>query len=192
MLPFAQQRSRVRHPAAESIRVGYEAHGTRRYYEKFGGDYRNPHEPVIRRSLERVAREWELDLSNVLDLAAGSGEVTLALRELGASAIHGIDPHTSEAYAQRTGHPAERLTFEQIAAGALEGRCFSLIACSFAMHLCEPSRLPALLLQLARCGTTLLVLTPHKRPDIREAWGWRLEHELLIERVRSRLYASMI
>jgi hypothetical protein len=126
----------------------------------------------------------------VLDLAAGSGEATLALRELGAAAVHGIDPFTHEAYAQRTGQAAERLTFADIAAGALEGRRYTLIVASFALHLCEPSRLPKLMLQLSRISDALLVLTPHKRPQIRREWGWDLREELIVERVRSRLYIA--
>src|SRR5690348_15623900 len=131
-------------PSDCSIRSAYERHGAEKFYEQFGRDYRNPHEPIIARSLKVAQREWSLDLSNVLDLAAGSGEVTLALRELGAGAIHGIDPFTYEAYEQRTGQPAERLTFADIAAGALEGQRYSLIVGSFALHLCELSRLPGL------------------------------------------------
>ena len=135
-------------------------------------------------------REWPLDLSHVLDLAAGSGEVTLALRELGAKRIDAIDPFTFDAYQDRTGQVAGRETFEQIAAGALAGRRWSLIVCSFALHLVERSRLPAVAYQLSLAAPRLLVLTPHKRPIIQPEWGWELTHEMLVQRVRSRLYES--
>src|SRR5437763_911706 len=82
---------------------------------------------------------WGLDLTRVLDLACGSGEATLALRELGAGTIDGVDPYTGAAYQARTGQPAEELSFEAIAGGALDGRHYNLVVCSYALHLLEPS-----------------------------------------------------
>lgn len=171
-----------------SVRGEYEAHGVKNYYRRFGSSYQNPHEPIVRRLLERVIRNWKPDLSRVLDLAAGSGEVTLALRELGAGRIDAVDPHTLAAYAQRTGEAAEALSFEQIAAGALDGRSYSLIVCSFALHLCDISRLPGLAYQLSRAAPSLLILTPNKRPILVPQWGWKLSRETIVERVRARLY----
>ncbi|HEY2587317.1 MAG TPA: class I SAM-dependent methyltransferase [Tepidisphaeraceae bacterium] len=173
-----------------AIRHEYEAHGVSSFYRTQGSAYRNPHEPQIARSLEIAIKEWQMDLSRVLDLAAGSGEATLPLRNLGAGLIDGIDPFTFDAYQERTGQIAGRVTFEQIAAGALAGRGYTLIVCSFAMHLVEPSRLPHLAMQLSLVGDRLLILTPHKRPAIRGEWGWRFEGERVVQRVRSRLYRS--
>src|SRR5690606_31740148 len=87
-------------------------------------------------------------LSQVLDLAAGSGEITLALRQATqgraeTATIQGCDPYTGEAYRTRTGSPCEPLSFEAIADGAIRGRRYSCVICSFAMHLVEGSRLPA-------------------------------------------------
>lgn len=173
------------------IRPQYDEHSVAGYYSSFGDSYRNPHEPIIARLLPRVALEWQLDLSHVLDLACGSGEVTLALRELGAS-VAGMDPYTQVAYLERTGSVAEAFSFEDIAAGALEGRAYSLIVCSFALHLAEASRLPMLAQQLARISPALLVLTPHKRPALKPEWGWRLAAEVLEDRVRARWYVSAL
>lgn len=174
----------------DSIRSKYEQHGARAFYERHGAEYRNPHEPAIRRLLETAVRTWPLDLADVLDLACGSGEVTLALRELGAKRISGIDPFTADAYLARTSQPAELHSFEQIASGALAGRRFSLIVCSFALHLVEPSRLPALMFELSRVSDSLVVLTPHKRPVLKPAWGWTRRGELVVERVRASYYAT--
>jgi SAM-dependent methyltransferase len=173
-----------------AIRHEYESLGVGNFYRSKGSAYRNPHEPQIVRSLEVAVREWCLDLARVLDLAAGSGEATFALRALGAGTIEGIDPFTFEAYRERTGQVAGRETFEQIAAGALARRHYTLIVCSFAMHLVEPSRLPRLAMQLSLIGDRLLILTPHKRPQIRSEWGWLVEGERVVQRVRSRLYRS--
>jgi hypothetical protein len=124
-------------------------------------------------------------------LACGSGEATLAIEELGGRAVGAIDPYTYAAYQRRTGRAAERLTFEQIAAGSLQGREYSTIVCSFALHLVEASRLPALAIQLSLIGATLLTLTPHKRPHIDREWGWSLVGELVVDRVRARYYLSV-
>jgi len=171
-----------------AIRAAYEQYGVEGFYQRFGSSYRNPHERVIRATLQVAFARWDLPLDRVLDLACGSGEVTLVLRELGCAVIDGIDPYTHQAYAERTGHAAERITFEQIAAGALAGRSYGTIVCSFALHLVALSRLPALMTQLSLIGAALLVLTPHKRPQLRPEWGWRCADELLIERVRARYY----
>lgn len=179
-------------PNRASIRGEYETRGVRGFYGASGADYRNPHEPQLRRCIRQVIATWRLNLSNVLDLAAGSGEATLALRDFGASNIDGIDPYTSDAYRARTGNPAEHLTFEAVAAGALSGRRYSLIVCSFALHLCEPSRLPAVAQQLSLAGDALLVLTPHKRPVIRREWGWDGVGETVVERVRARWYRAAL
>jgi len=176
--------------ATDSIRGEYEKHGAREYYRSFGKAYRNPHEPSVRRALKAAVETWKPGLSNVLDLAAGSGEATLALRELAAGKIDGIDPYTAVAYQVRTGQIAERFSFEDVAAGALSGRNYTLIVCSFALHLCQPSRLPAVACQLSLAGRSLLVLTPHKRPHLRPQWGWDLLGEQVVERVRARFYRS--
>ena len=61
---------------------------------------------------------------------------------------------------------------------------------SFAMHLCEKSRLPALALQLSLISPAMLILTPHKRPNIRDEWGWKLQSEFVVQRIRARMYNS--
>ena len=173
----------------EKIRPQYEAHGVAGFYERFGATYSNPHEAQIKILLERLIPEWNLDLAGVLDLACGSGEVSSVILGHGGT-VTGIDPFTFEAYRNRTGLEAERFSFENIADGALEGRRFSLIVCSFALHLSEVSRLPTVAFQLAQIADTLLILTPHKRPNLKAEWGWKLEGEILESRVRARLYRT--
>ena len=178
--------------AHTAIRSQYDKHGAREFYENFGSEYRNPHEPVICELLAAATIEWNLDLADksVLDLACGSGEVTLALRELGCSKMSGIDPYTGNAYLERTGQQAEEFSFADIACGAFQSRKYDLCVCSFAMHLAPPSLLPQLCLQLSLCSRRLLILTPHKRPHISLQWGWSLTSEILLDRVRARLYES--
>jgi SAM-dependent methyltransferase len=187
MKPLAQSQGET----STAIRRQYERHGTESFYRRFGKDYRNPHEPIVREIVEACVRKWELDLGGVLDLACGSGEVTLALEQLGCRDIDGIDPYTHDAYFRRTGRKAEALSFSDIAAGVLAGRRYSVVFCSFALHLVPPSRLPRIAWELARVSDSLVVITPHKRPHIDEAWGWRLADEITLSRVRARLYEAV-
>ena len=182
--PFSEEETEE----STALRCQYEQHGVENYYAQFGAEYRNPHEPIIAEVLRDAVSRWNVDLSHVLDLACGSGEVTLTLRQVGAQQIEGVDPYTAEAYLARTGQQAEALSFEEIAAGALDGRRYSVIVCSFAMHLIEESWLPALLFQFAEISDCLLILTPHKRPELKAEWGWTLEDEFVIQKVRARLY----
>jgi 2-polyprenyl-3-methyl-5-hydroxy-6-metoxy-1,4-benzoquinol methylase len=175
----------------DSIRAGYERHGVAGFYLRHAAAYRNPHEQALLAALEAAVAIWPLSLDRVLDLACGSGEATLALRRLGARAVDGVDPYTGPAYLARTGQMAEPVSFEQIAAGALDGRAYSLIVCSYALHLAPASRLPQLAWQLSRLAPALLVLTPHKRPALRPEWGWQPAGDLRVERVRARRYASL-
>ena len=176
-------------PESPSIRGEYQQHGVHKFYEQQGATYRNPHEEAIREALRLAVARWKLDpAGKVLDLACGSGEATLLLRELGFQHIDGVDPYTGAAYRERTGQPAEAFTFEQIAVGALEGRTYDLIVCSFALHLAAESRLPTLAYQLSQIASLLLILTPHKRPYLKAEWGWVLDDEFVHDRVRCRLY----
>lgn len=171
----------------QPVRKAYEALGAEGFYREQGSTYRNPHEPVIAACLQQAVKQWPLNISAVLDLACGSGEVTIALRALGGSCT-GNDPFTYDAFETCTGQQALRFTFRDIAGGALQQQSYSLIVCSFAMHLAEASILPVLCQQLAQHSDTLLILTPHKRPALQAAWGWELQDEFLHERVRCRLY----
>lgn len=168
----------------------YREKGVEGFYREEGARYRNPHEFVIECLLTQAIEKLGFKAGKVLDLACGSGEVTLALEKLGMSDVDGVDPFTYAAFEERTGKVAERYRFEEVAAGCLAERRYDLIVCSFAMHLLEVSRLPALCDALSRISPRLVILTPHKRPLIKSQWGWELDFELLEDRVRARAYAS--
>lgn len=174
--------------AKSGARHWYEE-GVADHYREHGALYRNPHAPIIQRCLEIAASRWPLQVDHVLDLAAGAGEFTLALgRAVGRTiAIDACDAFTMDAYAHQTGRRCEQMTFEQIVGGALRGRCYSLIGCSFAMHLCPTSQLPVLLLELSQVARQLIIISPHKRPIIRDGWGWRLVDRFTEARVHIRL-----
>ncbi len=172
------------------IRQEYEQHSVRGFYESFGSKYRNPHEGAIAKLVALSVDRWQLNCDRVLDLACGSGEVTLALHSLGYHNISGIDPFTYDAYRQRTGNEAETYSFEDIADGILSGRQYSLIICSFALHLVPISWLPLVIYQLSLIAGSLVVITPNKTPNLKPEWGWILLDEIVINRVRARLYQT--
>jgi len=174
----------------KSLRNAYIEHDIETYYQKFGDDYRNPHEAIIQQILELTNQQWALDWHRVLDLACGSGEVTLALENIGILNVEAIDPFTYKNYQERTGKIARQFSFEEIATGALAGEKYSLIICSFALHLVPESRLPILLYHLGLVSNHLLIITPHKRPEIKPAWSWLSVDEIYWQKVRARLYTS--
>ena len=173
----------------DSIRENYEKDGVEGYYRREGHHYRNPHEDALRATLQRCL-SWDLDLSRVLDLGAGSGEVTLFLQENGVlpQQIDACDPYTGAAFLERVGRPCASWSFRDLVGATLQGRHYSLIVASYSLHLCPESMLPSLMMALGRHSSTLLCLSPHKRPELR--WGWRLDREGYdpIDRVRARLY----
>lgn len=179
-----------RRPASPSVRGEYLRLGVERFYQDHGHEYQNPHEARIGQALRAVLERHALGPnSRVLDLCCGSGEVTLALRDLGRYQVDGADPYTGAAYERRTGTRPIAIGFEQIAGGALLDRQYDLIVCSFALHLLASSRLPAVVWQLSRSAPHLWILTPHKRPHLSPHWGFALTDEVVLERVRARVYA---
>lgn len=181
----------------EGVRDGYSAHpeGADGWYRDNGASYRNPHEDAVGDVLALAVKWWPLAFAGqVLDLSCGSGEATLALRAAGVSAerIDACDPYTQEAFAARVGRSLQPWSFADIAAGALIGHTYSGIVCSYALHLCEPSRLAGVCLALAAASPALVIVTPHKRPEIGPKFGWDLidDHRDISLRVRLRLYEA--
>lgn len=194
------------HFYSTSFRENYGQFGVDNYYDNYGANYRNPHEAKLKRALLQMLAKWKgaLALGKVMDLACGSGEVALVLKEWDAKQrqssggdgceleLIGCDPYTYAAYEERLGCPALRHSFQDIADGVLydEGE-YDTIFCCYAMHLVEKDRLYALCQGLAQVAVYLVIVTPHKRPDIQESMGWALEDELVIDKVRMRRYRSV-
>ncbi|ETO35551.1 conserved fungal protein [Reticulomyxa filosa] len=124
--------------------------------------------------------------------------------------ITGNDPYTYDAYTNRIfGKQANesdnsksvlqtivqsnvlKYTFVDIVGGCLTEKHYDMILCSYALHLCsEKSLLQSLCWNLHLISSYLLIVTPHKKPDISVCWGWSLLYESLIDRVRFRFYKS--
>lgn len=122
-----------------------------------------------------------------------NGAATSSATPAPTLSITAADPFTSPAYRARTGLPCLKLSFADVAAGLLpppgssdspaeEGADFvdqqiepyDLVIISFALHLVESSsELWALLRELSRRAKWLCVTAPHKKPDVKDSWGWR-------------------
>ena len=174
----------------DSIRSKYQKFGVKNFYAFHGGEYKNPHEEAIGKSITYIYQNWNLDFSNVLDLACGKGEVTKILQNLGVTNIEAADGFLSGEYEKEIGKTCLDMKFEDIMKGSLYGNNYSLIICSYAVHLLDYSKLPVFLYQIGESTDDLLILGPHKRPYIKDTWGWFLEKEIILDRVRSRHFSS--
>jgi SAM-dependent methyltransferase len=179
------------------VRDEYADHpgGAEGWYRDRGAAYVNPHEPAVIAAVAHAVGWWpELFVGEILDLCCGSGEVSLALRSVGvrADAITGCDPYTGRAYLARCGRDALSFSFAEIAEGALADRGFTTVVCSYALHLCDASWLPRVCFALRDSASNLVVVTPHKRPELRPSFGWTLveEHRDRVHRTRLRRYTA--
>lgn len=173
----------------------YESYGAEEYYRQHGENYENPHQRQVTQLILRNFPNWDCS-GGVLDFCAGGGEVTLALRQCGAFPISGSDPFTYELYEKNTGLPCARLSFDDVIRGAQIEPC-SVVICSFAMHLCPEKDLFPLIWQLFSAAPLLVIITPHKRPELEKIPGVELVGEdfELTERgkkVRLKMYSLTV
>ena len=159
----------------KAIRPLYDEHGAEGYYSAFADSYENPHFPEITALLERNASRFDPS-GAVLDFAAGGGEVTSVLRRLGFPQVSGCDPFTHALYEKNTSLPCQQWSFKDVIRQGLPGT-YSLIVSSFALHLCPPKELFSLTWQLLNAAPLLVVLSPHKRPELENLTGIELVWE---------------
>lgn len=165
-----------------SVREGYVLEGVDGYYLSHSETYSNPHFLIIKEIIEK-----ERIKGSVLDLCCGSGEVSKVLK---GCFIIGSDPYTYNLYKKNTGYSCYSFSFLDIAQGKLssENIYFDYIICSFALHLCPVSLLPMVLYELSRVSEKLIILSPHKRPYIKEYWV--LKRSYVYKRVHFREYVK--
>lgn len=157
----------------KAIRNLYQEQGVENYYRDSGAAYENPHFEQIRTLL--IHNKSRIDYSAVLDFCCGSGEVSLVLRELGFETT-ASDPFTQEAYFKNFEKDCLSYSFDDIIKGKLEGK-YSAIICSFAMHLCPEKQLFPLVYNLFQHSSQLIIITPHKRPELEKLEGVSLNFE---------------
>jgi SAM-dependent methyltransferase len=176
-------------PPPRGVRNDYAAHpdGAAGFYADEGSSYRNPHSGAVIGALSLLS--WS-PTDRILDLCCGSGEVTGALVSLGVplALIEASDPYTGEAYAARWGRTVDaNWSFDDLARGALPTDRYDRVVCSYALHLCPTSLLPTVCVQLALAVAELVVVTPHKRPMLRDEWGFVLVEEHRHDQTRARV-----
>lgn len=164
----------------ESIRNEYAKYGVDNFYEHIGNNYVNPHEKQIIHLLGQL----NLQNSKVLDLSAGTGLVS---NNIVAKQIIGCEPYLNNEYIANTGNKCYPYNFDDIADGKLSEH-FDTIICSFALHLCPISKLPNVLFELSWIADELVILTPNKRPLIKNFFNEISETEY--NRVRMRIYEA--
>ncbi|KAJ9127827.1 hypothetical protein QFC24_000111 [Naganishia onofrii] len=111
--------------------------------------------------------------------------------------ITATDPFTVAAYEERTSATCLPLSFQDVAEGKLPlpildpQRKYDLVICSFALHLVgDHSEMFSLLDELSRRAKWLVVLAPHKKPEIKEGWGWVRWDIATWQDGRSKLYSG--
>lgn len=171
-----------------SIRDEYIKYGTAdKYYQENSDKYKNPHFDIIKKCVNSLTKF--IEFNSVLDLSCGGGEVTSELMKIGIMDITGSDPYTCNLYQKNTAKPCINMSFNDILKGKID-RKYDIIICSFALHLCEESKIPTLLYQLSLKCNWLVIISPNKRPYINDNLGFKLKEFYEIERVKVRIYKS--
>jgi SAM-dependent methyltransferase len=152
--------------------------GVPEYYTKCSR-YSNPHSIKFDGLIKKLLLWLPYNLyekskeTPVLDLACGSGEVTKVLVANGIGNVVGLDPFLAEQFASETGKSVFNNSFEDICRGVVPlAANYSIVICSYALHLCGDSLLPLLLDSLKNITSYLCVITPHGLPLIPEKTGW--------------------
>lgn len=174
------------------IHTEYETIGVETFYQLHNKDYINPHLDRLNLVIDRVYEKWELG-GKVLDLCAGSGEVTLELLKLHNSLdIIGLDPYTDKLYKKNTKKECLKYSFKDITINGLGTNKYDTIICSYALHLCDESMLPIVLWQLSQVSSQLIIITPHKRPECNNIMGWEKVDSFKLNRIAAKLYKNNI
>lgn len=150
----------------QAIRHAYVEKGVEGFYATTD-HYDNPHLAQIAQLLTQ--NQHRIDFSRVLDFACGSGEVTQILADMGHTQTVGCDPFLGHLFEKKHQKTCLNLDFEAVIRGALQPLVtapFSAIVCSFAMHLCPEKQLFPLVQQLFQHSRQLVIISPHKRPDL--------------------------
>lgn len=171
-----------------SIREAYQKTGVEKFYKTYGEQYQNPHELNIHQHLAFWLKKHPELFSNVLDLCCGSGEVSDFLLNIPQCHFEGCDPFTYQAYKKRLKKDCYQFSFKDLSKERCFYKKYSLIICSFALHLCPQSLLPNVLYHLSLNADHLLIISPHKKPDIKYHWR-NTENEYFLK-IHSKLFLN--
>jgi hypothetical protein len=171
----------------ESIRGEYEQHGVDGYYQYHGNEYKNPHEDRLQHAMDWIIENWSVDFSNTLDMSAGSGEMTKMLTNHGYDNVEGSDPYTCTLYTRETGKYCHDVSFDEIMGNGISKK-YSTIICSYALHLADTSKLPQIIWQISQSCKNFIILSPTKKPEIKDDWGMSLVNSGNVNSVKIRHY----
>lgn len=141
----------------------------------------NPHAEDIKSLIKSIANPQ----LSYLDLGAGDGLVSRELIESNCNKVEGCDPYLFNLYRDNIGRECLKYSFEDIAMGKLTKK-YDIVICSYSLHLAQLSYLPNILYCLARISDRLIILTPHKRPVIKDYW--RLAYESKLGKSKMKIY----
>lgn len=173
------------------IRDQYKKMGIENFYKSNADSYENPHERIIQTHLLSLIKNKTLTRNQkILDLCCGTGQVTSFLNKQSFHFIEGCDPYTNIEYQKRTNKKAYNFNFKQIGTGSISNKKYDVVICSFALHLCDKNLLPQVLFQLSLISKKLIIITPHKKPNIDVYWTEDKSYK--INRVTTKVYSNLI
>jgi hypothetical protein len=165
--------------------------GISEYYSTHSELYSNPHSESIKECVKIILDKINLNKDPILDLSAGSGEVTTTLKNYKINNIIGSDPYTHQLYHKNTGQKVYTWSFDDIINCCITDT-YSAIICSYAMHLCDKSKLKLLCMELATKSPYLCIITPHKQPIINKDYNWNLVYHDKYKKTHVRIYQSTV
>ena len=172
-----------------AIRTEYEDLGVEDFYKKKGNEYKNPHLEDIKKSIKTIVDSGRVDLSYILDLAAGTGEVTNILNDLGYYGIEATDPYLFKEYENNTGYKCMKYSFEDIQQGKMNDKKYTTVVCSYALHLADKSILHGVFWELSMISDYLIIISPNKNPIVSED-SWELIYSFTNGKNKNRIYIS--
>lgn len=176
----------IKHINEYGIRDEYARIGVENFYKKNKSTYVNPHLKNIHLALDWVLSK--IKITSIIDLAAGTGEVTSYLKNKNITDAIGIDPYLSETYEKNTGNDSLNLSFQDIATEGI-GYHAQTVICSYALHLCPKSYLNNLMYNLHEICEYFVLISPSKYPIISEDY-FELIDSIIINKTHCKIYKS--
>lgn len=165
----------------------YDTIGSTNFYQLFLLDkklkYNNPHSKKFHHIISQIVKHVQLNDHAILDLSAGSGEITKELQTLTlTNDIIGCDPYLFAQYEQNTNLKCYKYTFDDIMNNNANDlpKHFSIVFCSYALHLCD--NINKLLKYFSTKSEYFCILSPngHNLQDIEESGYciyWQFKHK---------------
>jgi 2-polyprenyl-3-methyl-5-hydroxy-6-metoxy-1,4-benzoquinol methylase len=179
---------KINNSTINHIRTEYEKIGVENYYINNSSKYINPHLNDIETSIEQIVNNEKIDLSSILDMSCGNGEITNKLLSMRLTNIEGSDLYMCDEYKLHTNLNCMKLSFKDIQQGKLKKK-YSTIFCSYALHLANITLLPYLLWELSFSCKFFILLEPTKKPIINED-AWILINSFINGKCKVRIFKS--